>query len=270
MIEAKIIADSLSPSGDRCTSLLCTFPRFILAELNTHRAFSRNSASSRAVPFETMLKRVEDDPFIPIKWMKDHKGMQGKEYFEDVEDLKSNWINASRSAIHYSKNISSLGLTKQICNRLLEPFMWHTAIVTATDFENFFSLRCEDGAEIHFQDLAYKILNALNEGNPKRLNVGDWHIPFGDKIREDVSDSDKLKIATARCARLSYINYEGKDDYEADFRIYEKLLKDRHMSPFEHCAIVEPGQHGNFKGFKQLRKFIDNENRSDLRLIKKI
>src|SRR5574344_280154 len=88
-IEAKIIADSISPQGDRITTYLLTFPRFILSELNTHRMFSKNTASSRAIPFETMVKMVEEDPFIPIAWQKDHKGMQGTEYIIDPIEVKN-------------------------------------------------------------------------------------------------------------------------------------------------------------------------------------
>ena len=84
-ISAEIIADSKNQFGDRITTFILTFPRIVLAEFNTHRMLSRNSASSRAIPFEKMVQMVQDDPFIPIKWMKDHKGMQGTEYFSDIE-----------------------------------------------------------------------------------------------------------------------------------------------------------------------------------------
>jgi hypothetical protein len=70
-INAKIVADSLSIHGDRLTTLLITFPRFILAEVNTHRMLSKNTSSSRAIPFEKMIQSVEKDPFIPIAWQKE-------------------------------------------------------------------------------------------------------------------------------------------------------------------------------------------------------
>ena len=125
--------------------MVVTFPRIILAEFNTHRMFSRNSASSRAIPFEKMVKSVEENPFIPIAWQKNHKGMQGTEYFTDSENIKNcnyDWINASKDAIRRATALHNTGVTKQLCNRLLEPFMWHTVIVTATEWENFFALRC--------------------------------------------------------------------------------------------------------------------------------
>ena len=94
-----------------------------------------------------------------------------------------------------------------------------------------------------------------------------------------------LKIATARCARVSYLNFEGKDDYEADIKLYDILKSSGHYSPFEHCARAmtedemlqwirfvpqrkngknlkylherQEGWSGNFRGFVQLRKDIE-------------
>lgn len=162
-IEAKIIADSINPVGNRITTFVLTFPRFILAELNTHRMFSRNSASSRAIPFAKMMNMVNEDPFIPIAWQKDHKGMQGSEYITDQKIIQFKtgvWLNARRKVVesakelHYNvsvarsiddiKELDDTSVTKQICNRLLEPFMWHTAIVTSGEegLDNFYKLRC--------------------------------------------------------------------------------------------------------------------------------
>jgi thymidylate synthase ThyX len=331
-IEAKIIADSKNEFGNRITTFLLTFPRIILAEVNTHRMLSRNSASSRAIPFEKMLKRVQEDPFIPIKWMKDHKGMQGVEYFTEtakeawihqdrswgyeqyadvpaVEFLKKEWLQARDWAVMQAQWLSDRGLTKQICNRLLEPFMWHTAIVTGTEWENFFALRAHEAAEIHLQELAYKMLEEYNNSTPQLLSPGQWHIPFGDQMDEnrlyallkgedyhteetrDNALSDlQVKIATARCARLSYLNYEGKDDYEADLKLHDSLSAAGHWSAFEHCArsmdndeyhcwtsgFSEVSDHpdmlgwcGNYRGYIQYRKLFSNENRTDDRVITK-
>lgn len=161
MIQAKIIADSMNEFGNRITTMVVTMPRFILAEFNTHRMFSRNSASSRAIPFEKMVKSVQENPFIPIAWQKDHKGMQGIEYLNKEESKKAEtiWLYALQDAIQKAKGLNTgkwnlnqngfedvytyeISVTKQLCNRLLEPFMWHTVIITATEFSNFFALRC--------------------------------------------------------------------------------------------------------------------------------
>lgn len=346
-IEAKIIADSISPQGKRITTYLLTYPRFIHAELMTHRLFSRNSASSRAIPFEKMIKMVEEDPFIPIAWQNDHKGMQGTEYNIDsaeIEQNKTQWLMAKDRAVGNAYILNQeFGVTKQLCNRLLEPFMWHTVLVTATEWENFFELRCPQytvnwypsrrpealeptqtsfksrkdaikytegecnnwkeqdwrdangsQAEIHIQALAEAMWDAMNESTPKQLKVGEWHIPFRDKIdieklaNINPNGKDFIKVATARCARLSYMTFDGKIDYEKDIQLHDRLLADGHMSPFEHCAramsneeyelfVKGKGKHttmhaglvfdeeckgwcNNFRGFIPYRYLIENNN----------
>jgi len=294
MIKAEIVADSFNNlSGDRLTTFVVQFPRIVLAEFNTHRALSRNSASSRAIPFEKMLEKVMTNPFIPIRWMKDHKGMQGNEFFEGLDDkqeLDAWWLGARDKAVAFAKDMSSFGVTKQFVNRLLEPFMWHTVIVTATEWENFFALRAHPAAEIHIQKLADLMLEAYNKSTPKRLEAGEFHIPFGDNFDDDricreCGDKDdgtpyeewleqrKIEIATARCARVSYLNYEGNDDYAADIVLHDRLKDMGHWSPFEHCAkaMQKPAfswQSGNFVGFDQYRKTFIGENKIDDRVIK--
>lgn len=294
-ISARIVADSISGQGKRITTFVLTFPRMVLAEFNTHRALSRNSASSRAIPFKKMVELVENDPFIPVKWMKDHKGMQGTDYLDDLL-LGDIWLEARDEAVKKAKALSERDVTKQLCNRLLEPFMWHTVICTGTEWENFFALRAHPDAEIHIQELAQKMLDAYNESIPKKLRGGEWHIPFGDNFEperlmeyaftflsaangwekpptaKDMKDyilgPCYRKIATARCARVSYLNYEGKDDYEADIRLHDQLVKSGHMSPFEHCAMNREDEviYGNFTGWKQYRKSFKGENKKDGRV----
>lgn len=301
MIKAEIIADSRNMHGQRLTTFVLCFPRIVLAEFNTHRVLSKNSASSRAIPFEKMVKMVKENPFIPIKWMKEHKGMQGTEYFtteSDISWLKMNHLKARDQAVERAMDASERGLTKQICNRYLEPFMWHTVIVTGTEWENFFALRAHPQAEIHIQALAHAMLDTYNATTPRQLYPGDWHIPFGDvfditrsplnKYKDDVEAMKiaLVKIATARCARVSYLNFEGKDDYEADIILHDRLLESGHMSPFEHCAramsddeyysycdnchalLGHDGRSGNFVGFVQYRKMLGGENKKDERVKK--
>jgi len=351
MISAEILADSKNQFGDRLTTFKVTLPRIILAELNTHRMFSRNSASSRAIPFEKMVESVEKNPFIPIAWQKDHKGMQGTEYFNDDADIamrRFEWVSVRDFAIMRAKILNINNVTKQICNRLLEPFMWHTVILTssAEGLENFFKLRCpkytsstgetyrskkdwitdntynvepdslpnvnnvvgwlnlnKGQSEIHMMALAEAMWDQYQSSTPKVLKKGDWHIPFGDNINEDKledilrgpyrasyirHDGDiekaKIEIAVARCARVSYTTFgEDKiDNYEADIKLYDRLLQSGHMSPMEHVARAmtneeyqsfyrgegaNEGHTGrkenqgwclNFKGFIQQRYLIEN------------
>lgn len=300
-ISAKIVADSINPEGNRITTMEVVFPRIILSEFNTHRMFSRNSASSRAIPFKKMLKMVEEDPFIPIAWQKAHKGMQGSQYFDEEESKAQSkrWLQARDEAIRLAKSLNYEGVTKQITNRLLEPFMYHKVLVTATEWDNFFKLRAHEDAEIHIADLAYKMQAALQSSTPKKLKAGEWHIPFGDNMNlstlpyiEDATEAQvqqlKVKIAIARCARISYqtLGDDPKIDYEKDIVLHDQLLVSGHMSPFEHCAramspkeylahqvikthstfalgqysvgtIRENGWCRNFKGFIQYREIVE-------------
>ena len=335
-IEASIVADSISPQGHRITTYKVTYPRIIHAEMCRHRILSRNSASSRAIPFQKMLKMVVEDPFIPIAWQKDHKGMQGTEYFtneEDVYPCVARWLAARDEVVFQAEQLNRHGLTKQLCNRLLEPFMWHTEIITGTEWSNFFELRCPSymgegiryyswkgytskykefegkeldfptkdllntsQAEIHIQAIAELMWDAYNESTPKQLKAGEWHIPFGDKINDgqlaqDVSPNEaliynnttltdlKLKVATARCARISYetLGDNPKIDYEADLKLHDTLAKSSHWSPFEHCAkamtdfeyndAFDKQESGklfagwckNFRGWIQYRYLIENK-----------
>ena len=224
MIKAEIVADSLSPQGDRLTSVLVTMPRIILSEMNTHRMLSKNTSSSRAIPFKKMVEAVQNNPFIPIAWQKEHTGMQGTEYLVDRkhENAVYEWLKARDFAVKQANIMNSDGVTKQLCNRLLEPFMWTTMLITGSKegWDNFFKLRCpqykihqgtykskkealkyglsngelknwsdldwlqnnEGQAEIHIMDLAEKIYDAVNESTPKKLAPNSWHIPFSNKI----------------------------------------------------------------------------------------
>lgn len=305
LISAEIIADSCTDvkyhsdapgvAPSRLTTFVLRFPRIVLAEFNTHRMISKNSASSRAIPFKKMVEMVENEPFIPMGFQKDHKQMQGTEYLEgeQLELAKKRWLMARDSAIHMAKCLNEeSGVTKQLCNRVLEPFLMHTVVATGTDWANFFALRAHPAAEIHIADLAEKMLKAYNESTPKHLATGEWHIPFGDRFDDDrimklcelekdfwheglsqhtlnqMEQKIRVKIATARCARVSYNNFEGKDDYAADLKLHDILSTQGHWSPFEHCAKAAnfDGYIGNFKGFRQYRKDFDGENKSDSRI----
>ena len=146
-ISATIVADSLSPQGDRLTSVLVTFPRIILSEINTHRMLSKNTSSSRAIPFNKMVEAIENNPFIPIAWQRSHSGMQGTEYITDLAEIQGKnlmWLAGRDRAIKTAKDLHEADVTKQLANRLLEPFMWTTMLITGSKegWGNFFELRC--------------------------------------------------------------------------------------------------------------------------------
>lgn len=180
--EAEIIKDSLLSNGVRLTTAKLTFPRSILAEFNTHRMFSRNAASSRAIPVEKMLAQIEHDPFIP-EFRKNSKGMQG---FEELKDnvqrsAKTAWLSAAEHMVHVAEVMSdkdTLNIHKQYVNRLLEPWMWATVVVTATDWDNMFAQRVHEMAEPSFNKIATMLKKAMKLSEPKELKSHEWHMPY--------------------------------------------------------------------------------------------
>ena len=261
---AKIIEDSVSPAGDRLTTMQVVCHRFVLAEFNTHRMFSRNSASSRAIPFQKMLNRVLEHPAIPVTWPAEQKGMQGGDEIEQVEQARVAWLNARDAAVRSAIDLADLGVHKSVVNRLLEPFMWHTIVVSSTEWDNFFVQRCSPLAQPEIQAVAYKMRDALRKSTPEPLAGNEWHMPYVDE--EDFEECrsrgiDPRFVSAARCARVSYLTQEGKRDVLVDAELYQRLVSadPPHMSPLEHVATPRPLGHrgaGNFHGWDQLRHIV--------------
>lgn len=239
-IYAKVIADSIA-NDIRITTLELRYPRFIHSEFMTHRKFSRNSSSSRAIPIDTMINQVFGDPAKPVEWGKNQKGMQAEDTVPDHIHPSCNyvWTTAAREATKMAKKLQDLGLHKQIVNRVLEPFQFITTVVTATEWENFFQLRLHPDADPTFQELARCMHKALISSNPQNFPDNDcWHLPY--VTADDWSKAplhDLISASVARCARISYLNHDSTSpDIEKDIELAERLLKAGHMSPFEHQA----------------------------------
>lgn len=264
---SKIIADSINPNRNRVTTFLLTYPRFIHSEIMTHRVFSRNAASSRAIPIEKVIEQVKNNPAMPVRWGKNGKGMQDHGIFlnEDSIKFEEEWRKAANRAIESATNLLSLGLHKQIVNRVLEPFVWMTTLVTATEWQNFFSLRLHKDAQPEFQHLAHIMLKEYLGHTPVYKNWGEWHIPFGDKISETEDHAIKLKVATARAARTSYLTIEKESSIQNDCKLHDILASSGHWSPFEHSCqanlTVDKFTLSNFRGWLQYRHTFKNENR---------
>jgi thymidylate synthase ThyX len=258
MISAKIIKDSVNIHGCRITTFILEYPRFIHSEMMTHRMFSRNSASSRAIPIQKMIQDVIDNPAEPVHWGKNQKGMQAYEEIsrEDAEKARELWLQARDLAIDQVRKLHDIGIHKQVCNRLLEPFVNMRVLLTATEFNNFFKLRAHHAAQPEIRELAYKMLHEYKTNTPENLLIGDWHIPFSEKMPEGIESDLKLKIATARAARVSYNTFDGEINIEKDVDLYERLLSEGHLSPFEHCALCCYGntRFDNFYGWMSYRK----------------
>lgn len=269
---AKIVADSISKAGQRLTTMEVTFPRMVLAEFNTHRMFSRNSASSRAIPVAKQLERIKEDPFIPAYWGANQAGMQAHAELEGdaKEHAMSEWLAARDSAVSHVEKLLEIGLHKQITNRLLEPFMWHTVIVTATDWSNFYALRANAMAQPEIRTIAEMMQATHTASTPVELDEGEWHLPLIQPEERDGTfeySEDARKISAARCARVSYLTHDGTRDLEADLVLYKRLTDGGHMSPLEHVARpltseeLASGEYcGNFRGWMQLRKLVKNED----------
>lgn len=272
----------------RVDTLLLKMPRCILSEFNTHRMFSRNAASSRAIPVERMLAQIENAPFIPLWWGKSQAGMQAFDEHEDPASCEKEWLLARDKAVASARQLARMGLHKQIVNRIVEPWMWTKVVVTSTNWSNFLALRDHKDAEPHIQILAQEVRKALEGAEVQVLLPGQWHMPFvthaewkhepGQENAAKALDKAK-KLSVARCASTSYRTTDGfemtLDRAEA---IYEKLLSSpMHASPFEHIAQMDMGRKvghpddfyllwdhpelgGNLgPGFVQLRKTFPHE-----------
>lgn len=267
MIEAKIIRDSISPKGVRLTTFELKYPRFILAEFNTHRVFSRNSASSRAIPVKKMINDVIVDPVIPVFWGKNQAGMQASRELSglSLSLAKFFWRSSRYPACFVAYILSKLKLHKQISNRIIEPWMWTKTIVTSTEWENFFELRAHKDAQPEIYVLANLMYSEYINSIPKQLNYGEWHLPY---VLEDELENNNLenliKISAARCARVSYLTHDGKvPNVIKDFMLYEDLVGavPIHGSPTEHQATPNKNVKfdKNFKGWHQHRADIEHK-----------
>jgi hypothetical protein len=256
-ITAKIIADSINPWGKRITTFELEYPRLIHSELMTHRQFSRNAASSRAIPVSSVIQQVVDNPAMPFKWGKNQAGMQAKENVDELTSkaAEATWLSARDSAVSYAKVLSSMGLHKQVVNRLLEPFQYIKVVMTTTEYENWKWLRLHPDADPTIHELANVMEIARNESKPVELDEGQWHIPyvaqlykkqrnnlniqeFFDEAGDPVTIEQALKISASCCAQVSYRKNDGS--LEKAETIYSKLIESEpaHSSPTEHQARV--------------------------------
>lgn len=268
-IEAKIIADSVTHNAPRLITMQLRYPRFIHAEVMTHRVFSRNASSSRAIPVKRLIEDVIRDTAMPIHWGKNQKGMQANEEHDALvgrpdgsfnlyrEDA---WRAARDKAVEWARGFDEAGYHKQIVNRLLEPFSHINVLVTATDYANFFWLRRHPDAQPEIKALADAMWEALQGSQPAHLQPGEWHMPYVEySDRWDVEYIDKghgdfdiidhmrpvedlLKVSVARCARVSYKTHDGKTpDFDADLALFERLVGSAplHASPAEHQATPD-------------------------------
>lgn len=280
MFEVKIIEDSASPQGIRLVTYQLKYPRYIHAELLTHRVFSRNASSSRAIPVNKLAQISLDEMVEPIRWGLNQPGMQAQEQDltgEALEEAKKVWKETAEVCAKAAVRLNELGLHKQWSNRPLEWFGNINVIVTSTHWDNWDELRMHPTAMPDIHHLANLMFSARQQNVPKQLLEGQWHLPY---IREEERPGLELEMAkqvsAARCCRVSYLNHDGKKtSMEEDLALCEKLVGARplHASPFEHqatpdreillgdevCVWRNPELHGNFEGWIQYRKTIEDK-----------
>jgi thymidylate synthase ThyX len=264
---AKVLLDSVSPTGARLTTMEVRYPRFIHSELMTHRAFSRNAASSRAIPIRKMIDAVRQDPALPISWGRNQSGMSARE--ELAPDVAAIAQEEWHDALAHAERLAAkdIDLHKQLVNRLLEPFAWITVILSSSEpgFANFFTQRCHPDAQPEIQKIATMMLAAYRASRPSAIEIGGWHLPLIQDDERTFPAEYLCRVSVARCARVSYLTHDGQRDPERDIELYERLLNggaNGHWSPFEHVAT--PATYadlpsGNFLGWHQLRKRFSQE-----------
>lgn len=264
--DVKVIADSVSPSQVRITTLQLTYPRYIHAEFMTHRVFSRNASSSRAIPTAKLIENSLRDMVYPIAWGKNQAGMQASmEELDEASQIIAEciWENMAQYCASGVKELADLGLHKQWANRPLEWFGNITVVVTATDWDNWFELRNHEMAQPEIHHLAKLMKEAMDNSTPEPLELEDWHLPYitsGEMF--EYEDEVLLKMSTARCARVSYLTQEGTiPSIEKDLELYERLVGSvpLHASPCEHQAKCTDyvGYSGNFRQWVQHRKLLE-------------
>jgi thymidylate synthase ThyX len=265
--EVKILRDSVTSNGHRLTTWELTYPRFVHSELLTHRLFSRNSASSRAIPIDAMLKRVMQDPAMPVSWGRNQKGMQAGAELEGAgrEAAIAAWLAARDTAVAHARALQELGAHKQIVNRVVEPWMWITVIVSATEFGNWFNLRCHRDAQPEIKEVADRMVGLYFSAEPEFVPDGQWHTPLiGFPGDEALNEEERRQVSVGRCARVSYLTHDGRRDPQADMELCDRLAESGHFSPFEHVAmpVRGGGWNGNFQGWVQFRKMFRGEHRA--------
>lgn len=273
MITAEVVCDSLHYTRQsRLTTMRLTFPRYLLPEFNTHRAFSRNAASSRAIPTKRFRRMVLDDTAEPV-WGGNNPGMQSNTALSPwrIRAAHYAWRGSMYAACAAHWLLEKLGVHKQSANRLLDPYFFVTMVVTGTDeaWSNFLALRDHEAAEPNIAELARAVRVAYSKSAPKELCLGDWHMPFTDNtITGSGWLKKKLVSSVARCARVSYGSTEAGED---ELKLYNRLVGSdpKHASPTEHQAVVVPPGNkdgGNFgpTGWAQYRHQIPNESNRTL------
>ena len=249
--EAQVLADSISPANHRVTSLQVTMPRFILAEFNTHRVHSRNSASSRAIPVERRIEQIRSAPFVPEAFGKNKSGMQASEGLDADKDAiaRELWRDAAADAVKHAAALARIEVHKQHANRVIETYAWHTVVVTSTEWDNWDALRVSKLAQPEMFKVAGMMKEVRAASSPRRVDYVDWHLPYvesddvGAYLQANAANGrtrselmlDMAKLSAGRCAAVSYERQSSTSDMTKAIARADGLVSNGHMSPLENA-----------------------------------
>lgn len=276
--QVTVLADSVAPNGSRLITMEVEHWRAIHAEVLRHRSFSFSAASSRAIPGGRMIDYVQNHPASPVAWTTTKKGMQGGNALagQDAAAADNIWRRANQAARYFAKGLDDLGVHKSISNRRLEADAHIRCVITTAEpgLINFLAQRLHWDAEPSMQVLAKRMAEAFKASTPRRLEAGEWHLPYvteedwSGMVLDDEREIRLARLSAARCARVSYKTHDGKTPTHAeDFDLFERLVGSdpKHASPTEHQAmavklIVDDPRNGNLgPGWVQHRKLIPGE-----------
>lgn len=270
----RILADSIGPHEVRLTTFELRYPRAAVHEdFLTHRDFSRNGSSSRAMPVEAMIARAD---WRPEEWGRNRKGMGAEDVLtgDVVFQADNAWASARWHAVANARELMRLGVAKEDANLLLRPFEWIDVVVSSTRWRNWFFQRADEAtgkARRQIKRVADGMRDLLISESPVFLEPGRWHLPY--VTAEELAgvcagtvDRREAAYASAmRCARVSYAKHDGTHATIAEdaAACKAKMRDNHHWSPMEHpaeCLDPDTGGEpiydwGNYDaGWLQLRK----------------
>jgi thymidylate synthase ThyX/S-adenosylhomocysteine hydrolase len=270
-IQVKLLLYSESiPTQKRLATFTIKIPKFLWGHIISHRVLSRNSASSRAIPAKRLRKTVLQDPFLPVYFGENKPGMQSGKPLTGFRLFIAQkiWLWSRYIPIMFHYLGEKIGIHKEVINRMIEPWLMVDIIVTASEWNNFITLRTNEAAQPEIRYVAEQIEILLRESIPQKLKADEWHLPFISKQEKYFNLNIRKKISAARCARVSYSLFDGKNsDVTSDLNLCDKLSSSGHWSPFEYVAqaLDKIERIGNFIGWKQFRKEFEMESGGDYR-----
>ena len=283
-IYAEVIEHSVNNTGVELVTLELQYPRSAHCEIMTHRVFSRNAQSNRAIKSDKLIENIYSDPYVPIHWGKEQKGMQAYEESNNPVDLngleispETMWRILAKDTCTGASFFHKAGYHKQVVNRLLEPFQYIKVLISSTEWDNFFCLKLAEDAYPEIKEIANLMYQSIQESDPTLLEKGQWHLPYiTEKEKDKLNHKLLILCSVTRCAKISYLNhgYKESNDYAGELRFYDRLVKNKHLSPTEHQAklidnYLEEGitaydykkgyMSNNFRGFIQYRALIEKQ-----------